>query len=160
MDYTVPKYSFNHCDRKPCFWPWNLYSTRRERWRFKRKQLNKQKRRHQGVVYIFLLRWRNLNRWSIKRGKHMTRYCILAHIAFSNFTEEKKKNTESFSWFWQHAGEVYGEKSILATEARELQSRILKLSNERDKSLSIIDEVWTLTYDPSYSGFYIIQPDM
>eukprot|EP00268_Persea_americana_P014614 TRINITY_DN16532_c0_g2_i3.p1 TRINITY_DN16532_c0_g2~~TRINITY_DN16532_c0_g2_i3.p1 ORF type:complete len:609 (-),score=177.23 TRINITY_DN16532_c0_g2_i3:392-2218(-) len=40
-----------------------------------------------------------------------------------------------------HAGEVYGEKSILATEARELQSRLLNLSNERDKSLSVIDEM-------------------
>eukprot|EP00262_Sarcandra_glabra_P022103 TRINITY_DN9628_c3_g1_i1.p1 TRINITY_DN9628_c3_g1~~TRINITY_DN9628_c3_g1_i1.p1 ORF type:complete len:604 (+),score=151.82 TRINITY_DN9628_c3_g1_i1:111-1922(+) len=40
-----------------------------------------------------------------------------------------------------HAGEVYGEKAILATEARELQSRLLNLSDERDKSLSIIDEM-------------------
>ncbi|KAF3793046.1 hypothetical protein EJ110_NYTH02435 [Nymphaea thermarum] len=39
------------------------------------------------------------------------------------------------------AGEVYGEKSILATEARELQSRLLHLSEERDKHLSLIDEV-------------------
>ena len=41
----------------------------------------------------------------------------------------------------QHAGEVYGEKAILATEARELQSRLLSLSDERDKSLKILDEV-------------------
>ncbi|KAM0954221.1 putative ubiquitin system component CUE [Dioscorea sansibarensis] len=40
-----------------------------------------------------------------------------------------------------HAGEVYGEKSILATESRELQSRLLGLSNERDKSLRIIKEI-------------------
>ncbi|KAK9281754.1 hypothetical protein L1049_004659 [Liquidambar formosana] len=40
-----------------------------------------------------------------------------------------------------HAGEVYGEKSILATEARELQSRLLSLSDERDKSLAILDEM-------------------
>ncbi|KAJ0979642.1 hypothetical protein J5N97_015116 [Dioscorea zingiberensis] len=40
-----------------------------------------------------------------------------------------------------HAGEVYGEKSILATEARELQSRLLSLSNERDKSFTIIKEI-------------------
>ncbi|RWV97662.1 hypothetical protein GW17_00039536 [Ensete ventricosum] len=40
-----------------------------------------------------------------------------------------------------HAGEVYGEKAILATEARELQSRLHSLSDERDKSLSLIDEV-------------------
>lgn len=40
-----------------------------------------------------------------------------------------------------HAGEVYGEKSILATEARELQSRLLNLSDEKDKSLAIIYEI-------------------
>ncbi|CAL9185960.1 uncharacterized protein LOC103978893 [Musa acuminata AAA Group] len=40
-----------------------------------------------------------------------------------------------------HAGEVYGEKAILATEARELQSRLHSLSDERDKSLSLIDEI-------------------
>ncbi|XP_022771078.1 uncharacterized protein LOC111314213 [Durio zibethinus] len=40
-----------------------------------------------------------------------------------------------------HAGEVYGEKAILATEVRELQSRLLSLSEERDKSLAILDEM-------------------
>ncbi|KAG1371014.1 hypothetical protein COCNU_16G001080 [Cocos nucifera] len=40
-----------------------------------------------------------------------------------------------------HAGEVYGEKAILATEARELQSRLLSLSDERNKSLSVIEEI-------------------
>ncbi|XP_077219445.1 uncharacterized protein LOC143853528 isoform X2 [Tasmannia lanceolata] len=40
-----------------------------------------------------------------------------------------------------HAGEVYGERAILATEARELQSRLLNLSDARDTSLSIIDEM-------------------
>ncbi|KAF9604686.1 hypothetical protein IFM89_009122 [Coptis chinensis] len=40
-----------------------------------------------------------------------------------------------------HAGEVYGEKAILATEARELQSRLLNLSDERDRSLTILDEM-------------------
>ncbi|KAG1331772.1 hypothetical protein COCNU_02G017400 [Cocos nucifera] len=39
-----------------------------------------------------------------------------------------------------HTGEVYGEKVILATEARELQSRLLSLSDERNKSLSVIEE--------------------
>jgi len=43
--------------------------------------------------------------------------------------------------FLQHAGEVYGEKAILATELKELQSRLLSLSDERDKSLAILDEV-------------------
>ncbi|KAK4407113.1 DUF21 domain-containing protein [Sesamum angolense] len=40
-----------------------------------------------------------------------------------------------------HAGDVYGEKAILATELRELQSRVLSLSIERDKSLAVLDEM-------------------
>ncbi|XP_010522693.1 PREDICTED: uncharacterized protein LOC104801219 [Tarenaya hassleriana] len=40
-----------------------------------------------------------------------------------------------------HAGEVYGEKSILATEVKELENRLLNLSEERDKSLAILDEM-------------------
>lgn len=40
-----------------------------------------------------------------------------------------------------HAGEVYGEKSILATEAKELENRLLKLSEERSKSLDVLDEM-------------------
>ncbi|KAK6164690.1 hypothetical protein DH2020_001554 [Rehmannia glutinosa] len=40
-----------------------------------------------------------------------------------------------------HAGEVYGEKAILATELRELQSHVLSLSDERDKSLEVLDEI-------------------
>ncbi|KAL3849843.1 hypothetical protein ACJIZ3_011725 [Penstemon smallii] len=40
-----------------------------------------------------------------------------------------------------HAGEVYGEKAILATELRELQSRLFSLSDERDKSLAVLDEM-------------------
>ncbi|KAL5796759.1 hypothetical protein ACOSQ2_001579 [Xanthoceras sorbifolium] len=40
-----------------------------------------------------------------------------------------------------HAGEVYGEKAILATEARELQTRLINLSEERDKSLAVLDEM-------------------
>ncbi|KAM1999240.1 hypothetical protein ACFX16_006697 [Malus domestica] len=40
-----------------------------------------------------------------------------------------------------HAGEVFGEKAILATEAKELQSRLLNLLDERDKSLAILNEV-------------------
>lgn len=51
--------------------------------------------------------------------------------------------TEHRSLFLQHAGEVYGEKAILATEVRELQCRLLSLSDERDKSLAILDEVLT-----------------
>ncbi|GMI69373.1 hypothetical protein HRI_000606600 [Hibiscus trionum] len=41
----------------------------------------------------------------------------------------------------KHAGEVFGEKAILVTEVRELQSRLHSLSEERDKSLSILDEI-------------------
>ncbi|KAL9430890.1 hypothetical protein AB3S75_026145 [Citrus x aurantiifolia] len=40
-----------------------------------------------------------------------------------------------------HAGEIYGERAILATEARELQNRLLNLSEERDKSLAVLDEM-------------------
>ncbi|KAI4340226.1 hypothetical protein MLD38_025085 [Melastoma candidum] len=40
-----------------------------------------------------------------------------------------------------HAGEVYGEKAVLATEVRELQSRLRSLSDERDNALAILDEM-------------------
>ncbi|CAK9151046.1 unnamed protein product [Ilex paraguariensis] len=40
-----------------------------------------------------------------------------------------------------HTGEVYGEKAILVTEVRELQSRVHSLSDERDKALAILDEM-------------------
>ncbi|CAF1702682.1 hypothetical protein HID58_053040 [Brassica napus] len=39
------------------------------------------------------------------------------------------------------AGEVYGERSVLATEVNELENRLLSLSEERDKSLSVLDEM-------------------
>ncbi|KAL5654072.1 hypothetical protein ACJX0J_033391, partial [Zea mays] len=41
-----------------------------------------------------------------------------------------------------HASEVFGEKAILTTEARELQSRLQWLSDERNKYLVIIEEVY------------------
>lgn len=41
----------------------------------------------------------------------------------------------------QNAGEVYGEKAILATEVRELQSRLVSMSEERNKALAMLDEV-------------------
>lgn len=41
----------------------------------------------------------------------------------------------------QHACEVFGEKSILTTEARELQSRLQRLSDERKNYLVVIEEV-------------------
>ncbi|XP_042488894.1 uncharacterized protein LOC122069028 [Macadamia integrifolia] len=40
-----------------------------------------------------------------------------------------------------HSGEVYGEKAILTTEVRELQSRIQNLSDERDQYLAILKEM-------------------
>lgn len=40
-----------------------------------------------------------------------------------------------------NAGEVYGEKSILATEAKELENRLLNLSEERNKSLAVLVEM-------------------
>ncbi|KAF8053290.1 hypothetical protein N665_1436s0006 [Sinapis alba] len=39
------------------------------------------------------------------------------------------------------AGEVYGERSVLATEVNELENRLLSLSEERNKSLSVLDEM-------------------
>jgi hypothetical protein len=41
----------------------------------------------------------------------------------------------------QAAGEVYGERSILTTEVNELENRLISLSEERDNSLSVLDEV-------------------
>eukprot|EP01018_Ginkgo_biloba_P025665 Gb_16111 [translate_table: standard] len=40
-----------------------------------------------------------------------------------------------------HAGEIYGERAILATEARELQSRLEQLAVEKEKAFRLIDEV-------------------
>ncbi|XP_076882647.1 uncharacterized protein LOC143531185 [Bidens hawaiensis] len=40
-----------------------------------------------------------------------------------------------------HAGEVNAEKAILATELKELQLRLFTLSDERNKSLTILDEM-------------------
>ncbi|KAL1539789.1 putative serine/threonine-protein kinase kinX [Salvia divinorum] len=40
-----------------------------------------------------------------------------------------------------HAGDVCGEKVILTTELKELHSRLLSLSDERDKSLADLDEM-------------------
>ncbi|XP_024975724.1 uncharacterized protein LOC112513629 [Cynara cardunculus var. scolymus] len=40
-----------------------------------------------------------------------------------------------------HAGEVYAEKAILATELKELQLRLLNLSDERSRSLEILEEM-------------------
>ncbi|XP_042016065.1 kinesin-related protein 4-like [Salvia splendens] len=40
-----------------------------------------------------------------------------------------------------HAGDVCGEKVILTTELRDLHSRLVSLSNDRDKSLADLDEM-------------------
>ncbi|KAK9057285.1 hypothetical protein SSX86_022120 [Deinandra increscens subsp. villosa] len=40
-----------------------------------------------------------------------------------------------------HSGEVNAEKAILATELKELQLRLFSLSDERNKSLGILDEM-------------------
>lgn len=40
-----------------------------------------------------------------------------------------------------HAGEVYAERAILATELKELQLRLFALSDERKKSLAILEEM-------------------
>ncbi|XP_051143210.1 uncharacterized protein LOC127259710 [Andrographis paniculata] len=61
---------------------------------------------------------------------------ILAKVEEVKQTIQHAKEANSM-----HAGEVYGEKSILASELRELQSRVLSLSDERDKSLSVLVEM-------------------
>ncbi|KAL8100834.1 uncharacterized protein LOC141686812 [Apium graveolens] len=40
-----------------------------------------------------------------------------------------------------NAGEVYGEKAILATEVKELQSRLVNISDERNKAIVMLDEM-------------------
>ncbi|CAI9778523.1 unnamed protein product [Fraxinus pennsylvanica] len=39
------------------------------------------------------------------------------------------------------AGEIYGEKAILSTELKELQSRVLSLSDERNESVATLHEM-------------------
>jgi hypothetical protein len=57
----------------------------------------------------------------------------------------------------QHAGEIYGEKAILATELKELQSRLSSLSGERDESLAILDEVLNLLFLlKSFSSYFSV----
>ncbi|KAL6502848.1 hypothetical protein OROHE_024016 [Orobanche hederae] len=61
---------------------------------------------------------------------------ILAKLEESKQLLQHAKESTSM-----HAGEVYGEKAILAAELRELQSRVLSLSEERNKSLTVLDEM-------------------
>ncbi|XP_052731393.1 uncharacterized protein LOC108326530 isoform X10 [Vigna angularis] len=61
---------------------------------------------------------------------------ILARVeGYKTVLEQAKEAND------MHAGEVYGEKAILATELKELQSRLLSLSDERDKCLAILNEM-------------------
>lgn len=60
---------------------------------------------------------------------------------FSKVEELKKMLAHAKEANDMHAGEVYGEKAVLATEVRELESRLRSLSDERDKSLAILDEM-------------------
>lgn len=41
----------------------------------------------------------------------------------------------------QQAGEIYGEKAVLCTELKELQSHVLSLSDERNESVATLHEV-------------------
>ncbi|PTQ48382.1 hypothetical protein MARPO_0005s0053 [Marchantia polymorpha] len=40
-----------------------------------------------------------------------------------------------------HAAEVHGEKAVLATEARELRSRVVQLKREKEKALAVLNEI-------------------
>lgn len=64
------------------------------------------------------------------------------HQILSKVEELKKILKQSNEEKDMHAGEVYGERSILAAEARELQSRLLKISEERNEYLSITEEIF------------------
>ncbi|KAL6561194.1 hypothetical protein OROMI_016795 [Orobanche minor] len=61
---------------------------------------------------------------------------ILAKLEeFKQLLQHAKESTS------MHASEVYGEKAIMAAELRELQSHVLSLSEERNKSLTVLDEM-------------------
>ncbi|KAF8765649.1 hypothetical protein HU200_008142 [Digitaria exilis] len=62
--------------------------------------------------------------------------CILTKVE-----ELKEMLTHAKEANDMHAGEVCGEKAILTTEARQLQSRLHRLSDERNKYLVIIEEI-------------------
>ncbi|KAL3699821.1 hypothetical protein R1sor_017843 [Riccia sorocarpa] len=40
-----------------------------------------------------------------------------------------------------HAAEVHGEKAVLATEARELQSRLVQLKGDKERALYVLNEI-------------------
>ncbi|KAK8960098.1 hypothetical protein KSP40_PGU016771 [Platanthera guangdongensis] len=65
---------------------------------------------------------------------------VANHDILSKVEELQKILKQSKDENDMHAGEVYGERSILAAEARELQSRLLKMSEERNEYLSITEE--------------------
>lgn len=60
---------------------------------------------------------------------------------FKNVEEIKKMLIHAKEANDMHAGEVYGEKSILATEVKELQARLLGLTDEKEKSLLMLEEM-------------------
>ncbi|XP_056168425.1 uncharacterized protein LOC115679231 isoform X2 [Syzygium oleosum] len=62
-------------------------------------------------------------------------------VIFSKVEELKQMLARAKEANDMRAGEVYGEKAVLATEVGELQSRLCSLSDERDKSLAILDEM-------------------
>ncbi|GAB4841169.1 hypothetical protein Ancab_021913 [Ancistrocladus abbreviatus] len=55
--------------------------------------------------------------------------------------EFKKKLVHAKEANGMRAEEVYGEKAILATKVMELQSRLLALADDMEKSLSMLDEM-------------------
>ncbi|XP_031496244.1 uncharacterized protein LOC116261560 [Nymphaea colorata] len=59
----------------------------------------------------------------------------------NNAEELKKLSAHGREANDMYAGEVHGEKSILATELREIRSHLRHISDKRDKYLSIIDEL-------------------
>lgn len=67
---------------------------------------------------------------------------VASHDILSKVEELQKNLKQSKDMNDMHAGEIYGERSILASEARELQSRLLKMSEERNEYLSITEELF------------------
>ncbi|KAI7752366.1 hypothetical protein M8C21_032629 [Ambrosia artemisiifolia] len=71
-------------------------------------------------------------------NENATRGCsdILAKVDEVKHALVRAKETNDM-----HAGEVNAERAILATEMRELQVRLFNLSDERNKSLEILEEM-------------------
>ncbi|CAN4091584.1 unnamed protein product [Withania somnifera] len=75
--------------------------------------------------------------------------CLMREVELQEEAAEQAKRVEDLKEMLRHAkeandmhaGEVYGEKAILATEVKELQSRLLGLADGRDKSLTVLDQM-------------------